>query len=81
MPLLPFQDTWKIWGQYYFQFNQILSINSAFTKILGYKKSDVIRKNISLILPSPFSELHDMLLRKYLETGYGKVIDRSRKGK
>jgi len=34
--------------------------------------------NISSLMPSPYSELHDGFLRKYLETGFASVLDMTR---
>ncbi|KAJ3102218.1 hypothetical protein HDU97_000715 [Phlyctochytrium planicorne] len=56
----------------------IININAMTTKLFGYKKGELIQQNINKLLPSPFSESHDMFLRKYLETGFAKVIDRAR---
>ncbi|TPX34725.1 hypothetical protein SmJEL517_g02736 [Synchytrium microbalum] len=57
----------------------IMHANPMALKVFGYKKSELIGKNINVIVPSPFSESHDMFLTRYLDTGYAKVIDRSRK--
>ncbi|KAI8587328.1 hypothetical protein BDZ88DRAFT_480019 [Geranomyces variabilis] len=56
----------------------ITSVNKAALKIFNYRRSDVLHKNISMIIPSPFAEVHDEVLRAYLDTGYAKVIDRPR---
>ncbi|KAJ3176488.1 hypothetical protein HDU87_005182 [Geranomyces variabilis] len=56
----------------------ITRVNKAALKMFHYRKSDILRKNISTIVPSPFAEVHDEVLRAYLDTGYAKVIDRPR---
>ncbi|KAJ3160495.1 hypothetical protein HDU88_007955 [Geranomyces variabilis] len=62
----------------YEDIGMITSVNKAALKIFHYRKSDVQHKNISMIIPSPFAEVHDEVLRAYLDTGYAKVIDRPR---
>ncbi|KAJ3109936.1 hypothetical protein HDU96_007041 [Phlyctochytrium bullatum] len=57
---------------------QILHMNSVTTKVFGYKKGELVGCNISTLLPSPFSESHDLFILKYLETGMAKVVDRAR---
>ncbi|ORY50478.1 hypothetical protein BCR33DRAFT_846941 [Rhizoclosmatium globosum] len=57
---------------------QILTMNAKAHKVFGWKKGEAIGKNITIIVPSPFSEPHDAYLHKYLDTGFAKVIDRSR---
>jgi PAS domain S-box-containing protein len=47
-------------------------------KIFGYKRNELIGQNIIKIIPSPFAESHDMFLRRYLDTGFAKVVDRPR---
>jgi PAS domain S-box-containing protein len=47
-------------------------------KIFGYKRHEIVGQNIIKIIPSPFAESHDMYLRRYLDTGFAKVIDRPR---
>ncbi|KAJ3179029.1 hypothetical protein HDU85_004984 [Gaertneriomyces sp. JEL0708] len=57
---------------------QILSANAQWLKLFGLKRYEAIHHNITVIIPSPFAEVHDGLLRRYLDTGYAKVIDRPR---
>ncbi|KAI9337574.1 hypothetical protein BDR26DRAFT_980806 [Obelidium mucronatum] len=56
----------------------ILSMNAKANKLFGYKKGETVGRNITLIIPSPFAEAHDGYLHKYLDTGFAKIIDRSR---
>ncbi|KAJ3017327.1 UNVERIFIED_CONTAM: hypothetical protein HDU68_011747 [Siphonaria sp. JEL0065] len=57
---------------------QILSMNAKANKLFGYKKGETIGRNITVIIPSPFAEGHDAYLHKYLDSGFAKIIDRSR---
>lgn len=52
----------------------IESFNPAAEKIFGYKKDDVIGKNISLLMPEPDKSKHDGYLSNYLKTKEAKVI-------
>ncbi|KAJ3286586.1 hypothetical protein HDU79_006358 [Rhizoclosmatium sp. JEL0117] len=51
-------------------------INEHFNRMFGYSNNEVVGKNINIIIPQPFADLHDNFLRKYLETGASRVIDR-----
>lgn len=52
----------------------IVSINTAITHILGYSKSDITGKNISMLIPVPENNRHDQYIMDYLKTGKGKII-------
>ncbi|KAI9334520.1 hypothetical protein DFJ73DRAFT_962976 [Zopfochytrium polystomum] len=56
----------------------ILNANPTALRMFGYKRSELIGRKIEKIIPSPFAEMHDTFLRRYLQTGFAKVIDRSR---
>lgn len=56
----------------------ILQINAAGCKVFGYSQSEVVGKNISSLLPNPFSQLHDQFLHSYISTGKGSVINNTR---
>ncbi|KAJ3122745.1 hypothetical protein HK098_002504 [Nowakowskiella sp. JEL0407] len=57
---------------------KIIDINQQTCKMLGWKRTELIGQNVIKIIPRPFSDAHDDYLRKYLETGFGKIIDRQR---
>ena len=56
----------------------ILSANGFTAKLFGHSVSQLERRNITVLLPLPFSTLHDGFLRKYLETGVGRLVDYTR---
>lgn len=52
----------------------IESMNPAAVKIFGYKPSEVIGKNVNILMPSPYHEQHDVFIANYLKTGRAKII-------
>jgi len=54
----------------------IKAFNPAAEMVFGYKESYMIGKNISLLMPSPYSEQHDSYLKNYFKTGVGKLLGR-----
>ena len=52
----------------------ICLLNPAAERLFGYPCSELLGKNISLLMPSPYSEQHDAYLNAYLATGVKKII-------
>ena len=52
----------------------ITNVNSLALDLFEVKKEDFMGHNINKIVPAPFSEHHDSILRRYLETGVAKVL-------
>ncbi len=53
---------------------QIQSINPAAQKLFQYNESEILNKNVSLLMPEPWRSEHDEYLSKYLQTGETKII-------
>ena len=53
---------------------KILSFSAAAEKMFGYRESDVIGENVSMLMPSPDRERHDGYLAHYRKTGERKII-------
>lgn len=52
----------------------IQSANTATEKLFGFAKEEMLGKNISMLMPSPYREQHDHYLSNYRHTGERKVI-------
>jgi PAS domain S-box-containing protein len=50
------------------------SMNPAAEKTFGFKAEEVIGKNVSVLMPSPYREEHDAHLGHYLRSGHAKII-------
>jgi len=57
----------------------IISFNQAAQEMFGYSESEVISKNISLLMPSDESTKHDGYLNDYKNTGVARIMGVGRK--
>ena len=52
----------------------INTYNQAAEKLFGYSEHDVIGKNVTTLMPSPYAEEHHLYLENYLKGGKPKII-------
>ncbi len=50
------------------------SFSVAAERLFGYTPPEVIGKNVSMLMPSPYREQHDVYLERYLRTGERRII-------
>ncbi len=56
----------------------IIQCNLATSDMFGYKATELVGKNVRVLMPHTGRDAHDQYLRSYQETGHKKVIDRPR---
>lgn len=50
------------------------SFNPAAERMFGWRREEIVGRNVALLMPEPFSEQHDDFIRRYLQTGETRVI-------
>jgi two-component system sensor kinase FixL len=54
------------------------SFSATAERLFGFTRKEIIGQNVSLLMPSPYREMHDQYLARYFATGERKVIGRGR---
>jgi two-component system sensor kinase FixL len=53
---------------------RIQSFSSAAERLFGRQADDVVGKNVSMLMPSPYRDGHDGYIERYLRTGERRII-------
>jgi PAS domain S-box-containing protein len=53
---------------------RIEAFNRGAQQLFGYPESEVLGRNVSILMPSPHHEEHDKYLERYLTTGEARII-------
>jgi two-component system sensor kinase FixL len=57
----------------------MVSFSSTAQRMFGYEESEVLGKNVSMLMPSPDREAHDSYVGRYLATGERHIIGSTRR--
>jgi two-component system sensor histidine kinase ChiS len=56
----------------------VQSANPAVERMFGHAPAELVGRNVSLLMPSPHREQHDVYLARYLATGEARVMGKGR---
>jgi two-component system, LuxR family, sensor kinase FixL len=56
----------------------ITSFSAAAENLFGYSENEIVGQNVSMLMPSPHSEVHDSYIARYIQTGEKRIIGTGR---
>lgn len=59
----------------------IASCSDTAVNLFGYSESEMIGKNVNILMPSPYREEHDGYIARYLKSGEKRIIGKGREVK
>ena len=57
-------------------YGKIIHTNEEVESFLGYKRKELLEKNVSMIMPAIIAINHNRFVSRYLETGRRRIIDK-----
>ncbi|EGR29625.1 PAS domain S-box family protein [Ichthyophthirius multifiliis] len=57
---------------------QIISTNLSCVSLFGYAKTELLNKNVSFLMPFVYAKYHDQILKRYIETNEGTMINKDK---
>lgn len=59
-------------------FGRIETFNRSAQEMFGYRLSELVGRNVSILMPAPYAGEHDTYIRNYLDTGIPRIIGTGR---
>jgi len=57
---------------------QIMTLNLSSCCLFAYAKTDLLNKNVNVLMPSIFAKHHDEILKRYTETSESTFINKDK---
>lgn len=56
----------------------ILHSNNELQYLLGYKPSEIVGRNIDIIMPRPIGLIHNSMIKQYFSTAKSRILNLKR---